>query len=875
MKQKLVIIDGKSVFYRGYYAMAYLTTSRGEPVGGIYGFTVLAFNIIKRLSPDYVAIAWDKSKTNIAARRRLYPDYKANRQPAPTEFYDQIPGLFRLLEGLGWPLYEFDDFEADDIMATLAVLAGKQPGLETILVSSDLDMLQILDETTKFYAIKRNLKHVEQFDVAAFRDKYGIEVSQFVDLKSLMGDSSDNVPGVRGIGPKAASELLKTYPDLEAIYDDIDQIPSKYRQKLIAGKDMAFLSRQLIELRRDAPVKLDLKKMAVSNCDQTKLLESLRGLEFYSLIKQLPPAIMAQPQTGFLQTNQANAPALPEIRHHKSWRSIDPQSWSGPVLVQAYCRGRFGQDPLWLLVSRDQKTADLYQIPEEPPPPLKWPTKIKVWGYNCQRTIQVLAHLGANLKNIEVVWDTKVIGFLLEPTHRQQSLSAQASHSIGYEAELDDLKPSEFADRAAMIVAVIRAVRQVQTKSLSKLPKLANLAKKVELPFIAVLAQVEINGIAFIPDKLDEISRLLEVKIKEFEKLIFTYAGEEFNVASQIQLSNILYGRLKLPTTGAGRARGAYKTDAAQLARLRSKHPIIDCLIGWREFSKLKNTYVDVLPKYRDPDGRIRTELQQTVAITGRLSSLRPNLQNIPTAVGIAAQIRAAFVAPPGRCLINADYSQFELRLAAVLADETDWLAAFAAGSDIHQLTAATVFGVEPADVDQRQRTIAKNVNFGVLYGQGPHSLAEQTGLTYSQASDFIDQYFAKRPKLVAYLNSIEEQARDQGFVETLFGRRRPLPEAVSRHQQIAQAARRQAVNFPVQGTEADLMKMAMINLWHQLDDDCLIVLQVHDSILLECPQKKTKPVAALVKQVMEGVDPDLGVDLKVDIKTGSDWSQV
>ena len=867
----LVIIDGKSVFYRGYYAMANLTVSDGRPVGGVYGFMVLALNLIRRLEPDYLAVAWDKSKTNTAARKEIYAAYKANRQPAPDDFYDQIETLMELLGALGWPVYEIDDHEADDIMATLAHQAERRAGLRTILVSSDLDLLQAIGPQTEFFAIRRNLSDVERFDPKTLEAKYQIKADQFVDFKALMGDSSDNIPGVRGIGPKAAAELLGLYPDLDRIYANLAQLPAKYQTKLSADREMAFISRQLVVLRHDLPIKLDLKQLAIKTADPDKLVVKLRELEFFSLIRQLPERLVEPGRINDFPQADVDL-KLPKLAPAKSLAELSAIDWLQPVLVQAYCQGRFGDKPSWLLVVAAGR-AQLFAVPQKPPS-INWPKTIKIYGFDTKHTVQALWGLGA--QRVVVSDDIRIGGFLLDPSVRQQSLTVLANRELGYSSELDDLSPEDYSLKAPEIVALIEAVLARQRDKFDQLPQLQKLLEEVELPFIPVLAKVELVGMKFDPEALTELDQELTDKLAKLEQLIYNYAGEEFNIASPAQLAKILYGKLHLSTAGIARAsRGRWSTDVRQLTKLRQQHPIIDCLLGWREYNKLQSVYIEGLRKCLDPDGRIRSDLQQTAVVTGRLSSRNPNLQTIPTATELGRQIRRAFVASRGRVLVNADYSQFELRLAAVLAGEDQLLKAFAAGEDIHRLTASQIFEIDLEAVTSQQRSLAKVVNFGILYGQGPHGLAEQTDLSFSEAQSFIKDYFRQRPALKDYFERTIATARDQGYVETLFGRRRPTPELKNSNNQIVRAAERQTINFPIQGTEADLMKMAMIRLDEQFDSDCQIIIQVHDSLLVECPKAKAETVAEQMRQTMESVWPDLGVDLTVEVKIGSSWAEV
>ena len=866
MSQRLVVIDGKSVFYRGYHAMAGLTTSKGVPSSGIYGFTLLALSIIKNLSPDYVCVAWDKSKTNIRSRRKLYPEYKAKRQPAPEGFQEQIPILFELLEAFSWPLYEFDDYEADDIMAALAVQARKA-GLETILVSSDLDLLQALGERTKIYVLKKGLKNIFEFDVAEFENKYGLKVEQFKDLKALMGDTSDNVPGVTGIGIKKATSLLIKYQTLENVYKNLAAIDSKIADLLRRDKKMAFLSRQLVTLMTDAPVKLDLEAMAIGNLDSLSLQRKMRELEFYSLLAQIPKSMQApdhgrQPPQGDLDLK------MPEIVRHDSWEGLETLNWERPVFLHAYCRQRFGRQLGWLLAADEADKVHLFKAAGRPAPP-----KVKravIYGYDTKQLVQVLADLG--LTEVEVDHDVKLAAFLLHSLRRLQSLTALADESLGYASELDELSPEEFATKAPEIAAVVCELRRRQQAGLQKLPKLLRLAREIEWPLVPVLARLERRGMALDTEALQNLGSDFQGRIEGLEKTVYDLAGENFNLASPAQLSKILYGKLQIPTVGIKKLKQGHSTDADSLNRLGQHYPIVGYILQWRELSKLKSTYIEGLLEAVEDGGRVYSELRQNGAATGRLSSANPNLQNIPIKTGLGAKVRRAFIAPPARKLVSADYSQFELRLAAVLSGDKEMIEAFNGDSDIHALTAAAVFEVELGEVTKEQRYLAKTINFGTLYGQGPHSLAGLTGMSYAQAKDFIDKYFASRPRLRQYFDKVRAAAGKKGYAETLFGRRRPLPEAQSRNFQLREASLRQAVNMPIQGTAADLMKMAMVELEPRLEPDCWQIMQVHDSILVECPSKKALAVGKLMKEVMENIYPKLGVKLTVEIAVDDRW---
>ena len=866
--KRLVIIDGKSVFYRGYYAMSDLRTSANQPVGGVYGFSLLALNIIKKLQPDYVCVAWDKSKTNIRARKRLYKDYKANRQSAPADFYDQIPILFDLLQAFNWPLYELDDYEADDIMATLAQQAG-QKDVETILVSSDLDLLQAIDKNTKMYVIKGGLRDITAFDEKAFVAKYNLAVHQFRDLKALMGDSSDNIPGVAGIGQKRATQLLLDYQTLDNIYDNLDKIPAPLADKLKQDKQMAFLSRQLVTLMTDAPIKLDLQAMAITNLNVAKLDADLRKLEFYSLLNQIPQQ-MQLTSTDKLVAQTKLALKKPKVQRHKSLAELKELDWRKPVFLHAYCAGRFGQQLVHLLASDDGKTLHVYSANKRQVN-LKLQQAV-IYGYNTQVLCQVLTDLGVS--QIKVAHDVHMTAFLFNSLLRAESLSlsALALDKLGYLQKIDAMPPEDFVNYAPELMAIIVKLKQLQEADLQQAPSLHKLAQTIEWPFIPVLARLERVGMRLDASVLQRLEVEFQTKIRALEKQIFDLAGEEFNLSSPRQLAKILYGKLQIPTIGIKKRQLVHSTDAEALAKLRHRFPIVVLILNWRELSKLQQTYVKGLLKSLGTADRVYSEMRLTGAATGRLSSVNPNLQNIPIKTAIGRSIRTAFVAPRGYQLVSADYNQFELRLAAVLAQDEAFIEAFNQNQDIHRLTARVIFGVDLKKVTNQQRYLAKAINFGVLYGQGPRSLATLTGMSFADAQQFIDKYFKEHPAIRTYHAKVKQQAIQQGYVETLFGRRRQLPDIKHQDTFLQAAAFRQAINMPIQGTEADLMKLAMTELDRQLDADCRQVMQVHDSILVECPTKKVKQVATLMQTTMENIYPTLGIDLKVDVSSAKSW---
>ena len=876
--KKFVIIDGKSVFYRGYYAMPNLATKDGKPTGGVFGFATMALEVIKRLKPDYVAVAWDKPKTNIRKRLEMYPEYKAGRKPAPPDFYEQVPILHELLDAFGWPLYELDDYEADDIMGTLAVQA-REKGLETLLITSDMDMLQLVNGKVHVYALKTGLSNIELYSPKSFTAKYGIEVDQFLDLKSLKGDSSDNIPGVPGVGEKGALELLKLYKTLDGVYDNLDLIKESTRKKLEAGKDLAYLSKELARIWTDAPLKLDLKAVDGSKADPAKISKLLQDLEFRSLVRHLPE-IMQVPvdalpgntttpiSTGknVLIDSMAKLPELHLVA-------------TDYMYIHARSAGKHGRDPQVLILSPDGKTTYTLDL-------RKLDSKLIVdnfhdvsplVGYDVKNSLKVLLEL--SVKDVPPVGHDVLVGaFLINSLRREQTLTELAQTDLGYEGSpFEDLDVEEVITRAPEIVAVIKALHDEQLKALKTMPKLRKLAADIEWPVIPVLARMEHIGIELDTKYLVKFADEINDLISDYEQQIYGYADQEFNISSPTQLADILFDKLGLPRQGVKKGKTGYSTAANELDKLRDAHPIINLISLYREVTKLKSTYVDTLPLQVDEKSRVHTTFNLTIAQTGRLSSTDPNLQNIPTRTDLGRRIRTAFVAGPGNKLVSADYSQFELRLAAVLADDTELVEMFNRGADIHTTTAAQVYGREPEDVTKQMRRAAKVINFGILYGMSPHGLSIATGMTRDQAVEFIDKYKALRKPLFDYIDQVKEQAKKDGYVETLLGRRRPMPDIHSSNFIVRQAAERAAINMPIQGTEADLMKLAMIqvdellrsqhNYFNQL-------LQIHDSIVVECPAAVADRIADLLKETMENVYK-LPVRLDVDVTIGNNWGEL
>jgi DNA polymerase-1 len=880
-RRKLVVIDGKSVFYRGYYAMPNLATKEGTPTGGVFGFATMALEVIKRLKPDYVAVAWDKPKTNIRKRLELYPEYKAGRKPAPADFYEQVPILQDLLQAFGWPLYELDDYEADDIMGALAVQAAEQ-NIETMLVTSDLDMLQLIGPQIHVYALKTGLSNIELYSPKSFEAKYGISVHQFLDLKALKGDSSDNIPGVPGIGEKGALDLLKEYKTLDGIYNNLPLMKESVRKKLEAGKQLAYLSKDLARIWTDAPIKLDLKEVDGTKCQPEKVLDLLKKLEFRTLANRLPEVM----QVAIDEHHATSGAAVVKVGKDHYLDSAEKLTELGKLagaeklFIHSYTAGKHGKNPLLISISADGLNVytvdcslgrDVVAAALEPV--LKQTSLV---GYDVKATLQILLELELPLPPVE--HDVQVGAFLLNAIRREQSLTELAQSELEYDGNgFENLPPEQMVGYEAEVIAIIKTLYGKQQKEFKEAPKLSRLARDIEWPVINVLAGMEYKGIELDTAFLKKFATEIDDMVSDYEQQIYGHANQEFNISSPGQLAEILFDKLKLSTAGIKKGKTGYSTAARELDKLRGLHPIIDLITQYREVTKLKNTYVDTLPQQVDANSRLHTTFNLSISQSGRLSSTDPNLQNIPTRTDLGRRIRTAFVAGNGKKLVSADYSQFELRLAAVLADDSELIEMFNSGADIHTATAASVYERQPEDVTKQMRRAAKVINFGILYGMSPHGLSVAAGMTHEQAVAFIDRYKTQRKPLFDYMERVAKLARQNGYVETLFGRRRPMPDIHSSNFMIRQAAERAAVNMPIQGTEADLMKMAMIEVDRLLKsqhNDCYQLLQIHDSILVEAPEAVADRIGKLLRDTMENIYK-LPVRLDVDVTIGDNWGEL
>ena len=816
---RLVIIDGKSVFYRGYYAMGNLARKDGTPTSGVYGFAVIAMEVVKKLAPTKVVVAWDKAHTSTKKRLEIYPEYKAGRVKPPEDFYVQIPLLVDLIKALGWGFLECDEYEADDIIGTLAKQADEESGedgkckWETYIVSSDLDMLQIVDENTKMYRLLKGFSELEELDVAAVEAKYGILKEQFLELKALKGDNSDNIPGVPGIGEKGAVKLLNEYKTLDGIYEHINEIKGATQKKLIAGRESAYMSYQLAEIRFDAPVKLaEVPELKV---DKEEIIAELRKLEFFSLVRKY--------QAEF----EKNDPVVVEKTHEKVDERINDEVVSEDSEESEESEESEDSEnemPKGLLILRDVKTE---------------------MHANEKVAEKILA--GAQF------WDVSQAEFLLDPLARKNE-----TEQLGFSFEENLVEEYK--------------KEKLEFKTNAKLEK---IYMEFDLPLIPVLYKMEKTGIKIDLAHFAKLKKDFEQKVGEIEQKIFKAAGMEFNVNSPIQLAEVLFSKLQLPTKGIKKTKKGFSTGIKELEKLNDEHEIIGLIMEYRESAKLLSTYILPLPLLADKEQSIHTTFTQNVTATGRLSSLNPNLQNIPVRTEVGKEIRKGFVARKGKIFVSADYAQFELRLAAALAKDEKLIEIFNSGVDVHTKTASEVFEVPMEQVTKNQRRAAKVINFGVMYGMSPKGLADAAGMSFYEAKEFIDDYFRVRSPIKNYLEEVLNQAKTLGYVETFFGRRRPTPDVKSANFVIRMAAERAAQNMPIQGTEADLMKRAMIQIDKKLPEGAKQILQIHDSIIVECDENMAEEISAMLVKTMEEVAPELSIKLVAEVTTGRNWGEL
>ncbi len=915
--KKLVIIDSNALIHRAFHALPPLATKDGQIVNAVYGFALILLKIIKDLKPDYIAAAFDLPGGTF--RHEEYAEYKATRTKQPDELYAQMPIVKELLGAFNVPIFEQKGYEADDIIGTIAHLKGvNRPGMESIIATGDQDILQLIDANTKVLSPHKGFSETIIYDEQGVKDKFdGLTPAQLIDYKGLRGDTSDNIPGVKGIGPKGATDLIKEFGTLEEIYEHLDspKIKDRTRELLKQYKDDAFMSKRLATIVREVPIDFDLEKCAFTGFDKDKLIDLFQRLNFKKLLAQLgtiDQKAKSSGQAGLFDSlvekkGEENVKPVQKNAGEQNYNLVNDKKSLAEFIKELKKQEEFcfdtettGIDPFqakllgisfcWTKGLAYYVTVEMVAEEKDLLKKIFTDKKIRKIGHNLKYDIEILN----NYFGVEVVglyFDTMLGSYLLSPGNRQHGLDNLAFVELGYQMQpIEDLigkgknqlclnevpveKVSWYScEDADMTWRLYQKIKpEVDEQGMM------GIFEKIDLPLVSVLAEVEKNGIKVDVKKLGKLSKDFEVRIKEIEKEAYKHAGEEFNLASPKQLKEILFGKLEISSAGIGKTKTGLSTAADELEKMAGLHPIIDLIIEFRELSKLKSTYLDSLPKMVNPnDGRVHTSFNQTVAATGRLSSSDPNLQNIPIRSGWGQKIREAFVADKGNKLIKADYSQIELRVVASLANDAKMLEAFESKTDIHTQTAAAINNVKLEDVTPDMRRQAKEVNFGVLYGMGSWGLSQRTGISTHEATMFIEKYFGTYKDLKKYLNETIEIARDRGYVETLYGRRRYLPEINSNMPQVKSGAERMAVNTPIQGTAADMIKLAMIEIAKELpkvSSEARMILQVHDELVFEVPEKEAEKVGKFIQKTMNEV-VKLRAPIETEVGIGDNWGRM
>jgi DNA polymerase-1 len=937
-KSTLVLIDGHALAYRAYFGMpATFSTSAGEPTHAVYGFTNMILAVWKEVEPDYFIVTFDRGDT---FRHKMYSDYKATREKMPDDLSSQIERIEQLVRAFNMPVFTKEDYEADDLLGTLANQAAAR-GIEALIVTGDRDAFQLVAPNIKVVISGKRFADREVYDEAQVEARYGVSPKQLIEMKGLVGDTSDNIPGVKGIGEKGAAKLIQQYGTLENIYDHLTEISPSVRTKLEAERDNAFLSRDLGRIITDVPgVELNVEAGKTQDFDLVKVANLFVELEFNTIFNRIPGApqdklptdiatieppqvdepsasdgayrtvdtpqklaeLIAKLKTASSLSVDVETDSTDEVQTKLVGIAITPKSEEGYYIPVGH-----GRRATQLQSGAQASLFDLAKPEAEPvaPPQLALSTVQETLGpiladptitkymHNAKFDMTVLERHGMPV--LPPIFDTMVASWLgnnapgarhglkdlvkenlgIQMTEIKALIGTGKNQITMDQVSIEQVTPYAAAD----VDMTLRLAEQVEQPLHANNDELWHIFQTLEMPLIYVLKDMELAGIRLDVEVLRQMSIEISGRLNELELNIYEAVGSEFNINSTQQLSDVLFGKLGLPTQGLKKTKsGHYSTAAGVLEQFQGQHEVIDLILEQRTLAKLKSTYIDALPTMVNPHtGRVHTNYNQIGVSTGRLSSSNPNLQNIPIRTEQGREIRRAFIAKPGHRLIAADYSQVELRILAHVAEDPGLLKAFANDEDIHTATAAAVLDIPQSEVDKYQRRIAKTVNFGLIYGQSAFGLAQGTGMSQADARQFIETYFGKYPGIKKYIDDTKRMATQQGYVATLLGRRRDFSNLAALSGPQRGAAEREAINMPIQGTAADIMKQAMIDLHRALREGNFksrMLLQVHDELVLEAPEAEVAEVAALTRQVMAQAYP-LKVALKVDVDVGDNWLEM
>ena len=886
--KKLLLIDANALIHRAWHAIPPLTTKKGEMVNALYGFLIMLLKVLPQQKPDSVIAAFDLKGPTF--RHKLFTAYKAQRVKKPDELYEQFPKIKEVLRALGICILEKEGFEADDIIGTMSVWAtNQQPALHTTILTGDMDTLQLVNDTVHVLCFKKGVSETVLYDEAAVQARYGLETKQLIDYKALRGDPSDNLPGVKGIGEKTATDLLQHYGSIEGVLKELQKpksaIATTVAAKLQSADTDLALNRKLVKIDCTVDVPFSLADCKWPHYDREAVIDLFRKYEFESLAKRLPSDLSSEVLTKEETLAKEDKPSTPkrapkkdrdaaaqwiDIKNKNDWKEFLASVPTETLTIISPVEG--GE----LLVSCGDQHAHC------PAPLLNLPPSMAVAGHDLKPVLERLIRAG--VEPFIPRMDTMIASYLLNPGSRAHTLANLTFTELKRDVEPATLGQQQLLGNSGDAVRgavernqIIQALIPIFEKNLEA-ENLTQLFQTIELPLMPVLSRMEVWGVKVDTAWLQDLQKTLSKKIQHLEADIIKLAGESFNINSPLQLQQILFTRLQLPTRGITKTKTGLSTAAEELEKLQGVHPIIPKLSEYRELTKLLNTYVTALPQLVDKTtGRIHTTYNQTVAATGRLSSMDPNLQNIPIRTELGNEVRNAFVSEPGFRLLSLDYNQIELRVVASLSQDQKMLASFKCGEDIHARTAAEVFDIPIEQVTADMRRTAKTVNFGVLYGLGSTGLAQTTGLTRAQAKEFIERYFQIYSSVKAFMDKSKQQAQEYGFVQTLFGRKRHLPDIHSTMPQVRAQAERMAANMPIQGTAADILKLAMIKIDAELSGwskNAKMLLQVHDELVFEVPIDEVETVAKKVAKAMETVIT-LDAPIVVHAKVGTRWGSM
>ena len=873
MDKLLILIDGNSLMNRAYYALPELMNKKGQHTNAIYGFANILFKIMDTYKPSHISVAFDLKAPTF--RHKQYDAYKGNRKKMPDELREQVEPLKKMIDAFGINRIELEGYEADDLIGTVAK-NFEQDGFEVYIITGDKDALQLVSDKIKVLFTKKGISELDEYDPDKMTEKYELTPQQFIDLKGLMGDQSDNIPGVAGIGEKTGIKLLKEYGSIENIYMNIDEISKSVKAKLEAGYDMAFLSKSLATIMVDIPLELKVDEFEKKDIDKNTLISLFSEFEFNSLIGKVgndESGLIDKVQKEYLISNDIEL----LIDKATSLKSLNLFSIAKSGLVSdKRLINLFAKidEEFFNIEEKDVlKLKDVFENPE-----------IKKYGYNLKNDCLILKPYEINLTGL--YFDIAIAEYLIDSTSSNYEIKDIAlKYNLGDVLSLEellgkgknkkdfkDLSDAQISGYACSVLDIVDNGKEALITTIENYT-MHNLFYEVEMPLVEILADMEYIGISADKEVLNELKQKFDIEIKTLEVSIYEYAGENFNINSPKQLGHILFDKLGLPAIK--KTKTGYSTNAEVLEALSDKHPIIDKITLYRQYTKLQSTYVDGLLNIINPKtGRIHSSFNQTITTTGRISSTEPNMQNIPVRLEIGRELRKVFVAPEDMYLVDADYSQIELRILAHIANDEGLIDAFSKGDDIHTITASEVFNVPLDEVTKELRSAAKAVNFGIVYGISDFGLSNNLGISKQVAKEYIDNYFARYPYVKKYMEDIVEKAKNDGYVETYIGRRRYIPELGSNNFIMKNLGKRLAMNTPIQGSAADVIKIAMVKVYARLKSEGLkskLILQVHDELIIESPDSEKSYVADLLKEEMESA-VDLNVKLTVDAKWGKSW---